>query len=445
MIDEYSLQTLMDISLHPQLSRVLTHLVIGVDEIDAKDTLTHINDGYASNPAPISMLFQYWRDAVSSQQALLNTGRAIHLLSTAISLLPNLEAVSVSGSKLSCLTQWYSDIDQYPDLEMRSYGSSAYTMQKRYTRDGMPNSQGFVDRVFNVVLNSLVRCSPRITTLRTKLSRGDEVLEHLGDEAFNLAPSAPLQASAATVLGGLSELHLDINLESTMLHGVDNVINHKHTFGPCNIGLRRFLALACNLECLTLDVWGGATSEGHCDFMAWLCAPASSTSNSNASIAWTPPPIALPSLRKLVLKGFYISPDQLRAIFEKFDSLKSAALHGVYLRWCLIDDPPVPEDSDEMENLWAEFFRRSPAALSRLEELDLENLAVMQYRQDSDVGVSVTQKDMDLVVFAPIESSAEPPPNFKTVTDFSKDALKKLAEQTWLGRAWTPAPAGMDD
>lgn len=458
MVDEYSLQTLVDISLHPQLSRALTHLVIGVDEIDAKDTLTHMMDDYASNPANVPTLFQYWRDAVSSQQALLNSGRAVDMLSSAISHLPNLDAVSVTGSRVSRISPWYSNIVQYPDLGMRSYGSSAYSMQKRYTRDGMPNSQGFVDRVFNIVLSSLARSKPSIASLRTRLSRGDEILEHLGDEAFNLPRFAAMHTSAATMLSGLSELHLDINLESSLLHSVDNLIDHKHAFGPCNVGLRQFLASARNLQCLTLDVWGGATSEGHCDFMAWLCEPAGLPENletggtnidmePNTSTVWTPPPIALPSLRRLVLKGFYMSPNQLRAIFKKFDGLKSVALLGVYLRRCLIDGPPVPESSDEMDNLWADFFRRSSSILSKLDSLELENLAVMQYREDSEVGVSVTQKDMELIVFVPSDRSTEPPSNFSNVTDFSKAALKKLADETWLGRDWTPTPdqTEMDD
>lgn len=455
MVDEYSLQTLVDISLHPHLSQVLTHLVIGVDEIDAKDTLTHMMDDYASDAANLPTLFQYWRDAVSSQQALLNTGRAIDMLSTAVSHLPNLDAVSVTGSRVPHITPWYFNTLRYPDLGMRSYGSSAYSMQKRYTGDGMPNSQGFVDRVFNIVLSSLARSRPRLASLRTNLSRGDEILEHLGDEAFNLPPFAPMHANAATVLGGLSELHLDINLESNLLHSVDSLIDHKHAFGPCNIGLRRFLTSARNLHCLTLDVSGGATSEGHCDFMAWLCEPAgrleeveaggkNTAIKPNTSIVWTLPPIALPSLRRLVLKGFYMSPDQLRAIFKKFDGLKSVALLGVYLRRCLIDDLPIPENSDEMENLWADFFRRSSSLFSKLDSLDLENLAIMQYREDSEVGVSVTQKDMDLVVFAPNDRGAEPPSNFRTVTDFSKSALKKLADETWLGRDWSPEPALME-
>lgn len=451
MIDEYSLQTLVDISSHPQLSRVLIHLIIGVDEINTKDTLALIRNCYTKNPAKVPQRFQYWRDAASAQQALLHTGRAIDLLSTAISQLPNLEAVSVSGSKVFRYTPWYSQIFQYPDLGMRSYGSSAYQTQDRYSGSGMPNSQGFVDRVFNVVSTSLARSKPRIATLRTRLSRGDEVLEHLADEAFDLPPLTSLHNGAAAVLGGLSELHLDINLESAMLHSVDDLADHTHAFGPCNIGLRRFLAFACNLQSLTLDVWGGATSEGHCDFMAWLCEPAgrlledadkhdeNAASTPDTSIAWMVPPIALPSLRRLVLKGFYMSPDQLRALFKKFDTLKSAALLGVYLRRCLVDDPPVPEDSDEIENFWAEFFRHSTTTLSKLESLDLENLAVMQHRQDPDSGVCVTPKDMDVVVFVPTEGSAGPPPNSRTVTDFSKDALKRLADETWLARDWLPA------
>lgn len=445
MIDEYSLRTLVDISRHRELSRVLTHLVIGVDEINTKDTLAHIRASQTRNRRDFPSLFQYWRDAASAQQALFNTGRAIDLLSLAMSHLPNLDEVSVSGSKLFTHAPYRPKIFHYLDLGMRSYGSSAYQMQPRHTTTGMPNSKGFIDRVFNVVLNSLVRSTPRITTLRTHLSH-DDALDHLDDEAFSLLPLAPMQTSAAAVLGCLTELYLEVSLESQLLEKVDNLIDHDHTFNTSNFGLRHMLALARNLQCLTLKFVGGETIEGHCDFTAWLSEPAgrslehadegneNSDSNSHSFVAWNPPPVALSCLRRLVLQGLFISPTQLRAIFTKFHGLKSAALQGVYLRRCFIDDPPVPEYSDEMENLWAEFFRGSYSALRKLESLELDNLATMQYREDPDDGVSVSSKDVDLVVFVPEEGSVGFPDNFTTVTNFGRDALEKLAGEVRLGQ-----------
>ncbi|KAL2272320.1 hypothetical protein FJTKL_06947 [Diaporthe vaccinii] len=445
MIDAYSLQTLVDISRHPQLSRVLTHLVIGVDEIDTKDTLAYIRASKARNPHNRPSLFQYWRDAASAQQALLNTGRAIDLLSSAMAHLPNLDKVSVSGSKLFAHAPYYSKTFHYLDLGMRSYGSSAHQMQPRHTTSGMPNSKGFIDRVFNVVLNSLVRSAPKITSLQTRLSN-DDTLNYMDDEAFNLLPLAPMQTSAATVLGSLTELHLEVSLESQLLEKVDNLIEHDHIFNTSNFGLRRLLGLARNLQCLTLKFVGGETIEGHCDFTAWLSEPAgrpledaydgneNASSKSHTSVAWNPPPISLPFLRRLVLQGLFISPGQLRATFTKFHDLKSAALQGVYLRRCFIDSPPVPEYSDEMENTWAEFFRGSHSALSNLESLELHNLATMQYREDPIDGVSVASKDVDLVVFVPEEGGAEFAHSFMTVTNFGRDALHKLAGQIRLGR-----------
>lgn len=451
MIDEYSLQTLLEISCHPQLSKVLTHLIIGVDEIETKDTLAYIRTSQPRNPPHRPSLFQYWRDAASAQQALLNTGRAVDLLSSAMSHLTNLDKVSVTGSMPFSQASHYSKIFHYPDLGMRSYGSSAYQMQPRKTTSGMPNSKGFINRVFNVVLNSLVRSSPGITSLQTNLGR-DDMLDHLDDEAFNLSPISSVQNSAAIVLGSLTELHLDVSLESQLLEKVDQLTDHDHTFDTSNFGLRQMLTLAHNLQSLTLRFVGGETIEGHCDFTAWLSEPAGRPIEeiddgnekplndlSHASAVWNPPPITLPYLRRLVFQGLFISPAQLRAIFAKFHSLKSAALQGVYLRRCFIDDPPVPEYSDEMENLWARFFRGSYSVLANLESLELDNLATMQYREDADNGVAVTSKDVDLVYFVPEEDSVDasgPPYSFLTVTGtgFTKEALKKVAGQTRLGR-----------
>lgn len=445
MVDEYSLQTLVDISRHPQLSRVLTHLVIGVDEVDTKDTLAYIRASQTRSPHNLPSLFQYWRDAASAQQALLNTGRAVDLLSSALSHLPNLDKVSVSGSDVFSHVPYYSKILRYPDLGMRSYGSSAYQMQSRHTTNGTPNSKGFIDRVFNVVLHSLARSTPRITTLRTNLGR-DDALEHLDDEAFNLLPLAPMQTGAASVLGSLTELYLDISLESQLLEKADVLTDHDHDFDTSNFGLRQLLTLACNLQCLTLNFFGGETIEGHCDFTAWLCERAglalqtvdevdeNTGGKSHTQIAWNPPRIALPHLRRLVFKGLFISPTQLRSIFTKFGGLKSAVLQGVYLRRCFIDDPPVPEYSDEMENLWAKFFRGSYSALAKLESLELDNLATMQYREDPIDGVSVSSKDVDLVVFVPEEGRVGFLPTFMKVTNFEREALSKLAGEIRLGR-----------
>lgn len=221
--------TLVDISIHPQLSTVLSHLIIGVDQMETKDTLSYIMDCHTGDPAKCSTLFQYWQDAASAQRALLDTGRAIDLLSTAISNLPNLNTVSVSGSKLFHYAPYYSDIIHCPDFGMRSYGSSAYQMQRRYVASRAPNSKSFVDCVFKVVLNSLARSLPNVTTLQTKLSSEDK-LEHLDDDAFSLLPLPQLQGKAATVLGGLSELHPDICMESKLLHRVDNSFGHQLSF-----------------------------------------------------------------------------------------------------------------------------------------------------------------------------------------------------------------------
>lgn len=448
MIDEYSLQTLLAISRHPELSRVIKHLIIGVDEIDTRDTLAYTRTCHVENPPGHPKLFQYWRDAAAAQQALLNTGRAVDLLSSAMSGLPNLNALSVSGSELFCYAPYFTRVYRYPDLGFRSYGSSAYQMQPRYTTTGMTNTKGFPDRVFNVVLNSLLRSTARVTSLRTNLFL-DDVLEHLDDEAFDLAPLQHRQTNAAAVLGVLSELHLDVSLESQMLDKADSITDHVHIFDTSNFGLRQLLAFACNLESLSLNFFGGEQIEGHCDFTAWLCEPAQDDKagtagekkdgESPAPVSWNPPPVALPSLNRLVLDGLFLSPKQLRAIFTKFRGLRSVSLQGVYLRRCFLDDKPAPEDSDGVTNLWASFFRSSSAALARLETLELDNLAVMQYRQDPDDGVAVSPKDIELIFFDQGQAGAdEPLPSFTTVTEFGEDALRKLAAETRLGRDLIP-------
>ena len=68
----------------------------------------------------------------------------------------------------------------------------------------------------------------------------------------------------------------------------------------------------------------------------------------------------------------------------------------------------------------------------------------MQYREDSESSVAVTAKDVDLVYFVPEEGSTDasgPPYSYMTVTGtgFTKEALKKVAGQTRLGRDFIAA------
>lgn len=457
MIDEYSLQTLLDISRHPELSKSLRHLIIGVDEIDTRDTLAYTRTCHVESPPGYPKLFQYWRDAAAAQQALLNTGRAVELLSSAMSGLSNLNALSVTGSELFRYAPYYSRVYRYPDLGFRSYGSSAYQMQPRYTTTGMTNTKGFPDRVFNVALNSLLRSTTRVTSLRTNLFL-DDVLEHLDDEAFDLAPLQHRQTNAAAMLGVLSELHLDVSLESQMLDKSDSITDHVHIFDTSNFGLRQLLTFACNLESLSLNFFGGQQIEGHCDFTAWLCEPVQDAEadtpsgkkggKSPSPVSWNPLPVSLPSLHRLVLDGLFLSPKQLRAIFTKFQGLRSVSLQGVYLRRCFLDDQPAPEDSDGVKNLWASFFRTPGAAtaLAKLETLELDNLAVMQYRQDPDDGIAVSPRDIELIFFDQGQAGDdEPLPSFTTVTNFGEDALRKLAGEMRLGRDLTPEADGEEE
>lgn len=208
------------------------------------------------------------------------------------------------------------------------------------------------------------------------------------------------------------------------------------------MGLRRFLASASNLQCLSLNILGGDTFEPYCGFTTWFCEPPSgplgeydSTVSKPGTLISLTPSVVLPSLRKLVLNGLFISPIQLRAVITKFKRLKSVALCGVYLRRCFLDHQPVAGNSgEEVENLWASFFRGSFATLANLDSLELHDLGVMQYREDPDEGVRVTDKDIDIVVFPSAEQGGERPPQVKIVSDFGRDALKKLTEEAcWRG------------
>ncbi|KAG8161344.1 hypothetical protein KVR01_009608 [Diaporthe batatas] len=431
MIDAYSLQTLLDISRHPVLRSVLTHLIIGVDEINTKDTLAVIHRSYDRNAGRATAMFRYWRDAAASQEALLRTGRAIELLSEALSNLTELQVVSVTGSTIPRDAPDYPRAVYYPDLGLHSYGATAYQMQPRDGQYLKPNSKGFPDKVFSCVLNSVVRSSPpKLVGLQTYLDNHG-FLPHLKDEAFYLPPLVPPFPGRLTFLDSLTDLHLDVNLESKSMRRIVWRADHQHSYDPCNASLRQLLCACYNLENVTLSVFMTPKFVNHCDFTAWLAE----TDNTQGD-----PLVRWPSLRRLVLRGMYMSPTTLRKIFVKFDTLKSAALDCIVLRECFEDHPIVQEDSQEpLKNHWATFFRESGhnALLSNLESLNLKNLEVGRYRKHSLVFVQQTDDDTDGVVFVlQAPQPGDEVPVALEVTDFRKEALETVAEQTWFLSHW---------
>ncbi|KAI3392868.1 hypothetical protein diail_5043 [Diaporthe ilicicola] len=440
MVDLYSLQTLLEITRHRELSKVLTHLIIGVDEINGHDTLKTIHFHFQNNPR-LPAVFDYWQTAVSAQHTLLVNGSAIALLSEAMTNLPNLKTIGISGSKLDTQYPFPANpsINQYPHLGLRSYGSSAYSSQAREASSRMPNSTNFVDRIFNLVLGSLLVSEPKITRFETKLAGFRPILPLLDDGAFSLLP--PLSPGTTTLLGGLSHLHLDVSLESVFLRSI-GPLRHAHGFISRTSNLRRFLGFTCNLESLGLTFSPGLAAESHCDFVSWLCEPGvgpiegpgedidNTSSDRTALNRCIPAPITLPSLRKLDLKGLHTSPSRLGAIFKKFSGLESCVLSEICLRLCPIDRLLGSGGaSDETENLWSSFLCNSHAALENLTRLDLSDLAVRRFWMDPN---GMAEGVSDSIIFVRDHGAMQSSCRSITVEDFGQDALEELAAETWL-------------
>ncbi|POS71288.1 hypothetical protein DHEL01_v210319 [Diaporthe helianthi] len=441
MIDDYSLQTLLNISRHPELRSVLTYLIIGTDQINTKDTLSFLHRMHATNPNRISTMFRYWRDAAAAQQALLNTGRATELLSQAIANLTELKAISISGSMNSRCPPYLPNTIEYPNQGLRSYGASAYQMQRRDVSDQVPNSRGFLDKVFNCILNALMRSSPRnLRTLKTNLGRGSS-LPHLNDEAFYLPPFALFTTGNLTFLAYLTRLHLDVNFESRSVRRIRRLAEHQHTFDPCNDGLRNILCACYGLVSLTLNVFCAPHYVNHCDFTACLVDPVGGQSDT---------PVDWPFLQSLVLKGLYMSPTTLRNIFVKFDTVKNVILKDIFLLECFIDHPIIAHNSQaELENHLASFLRGSADVLRNLETLELDGFEVLRFREDPDDVVAVIKDtDTDAIAFVAEEPRAgaagDRPSRAVTVTDFRVEALEALARRAWLCRDWERVKAAAE-
>ncbi|CAK7269820.1 hypothetical protein SEPCBS119000_003767 [Sporothrix epigloea] len=212
MLTDLSLQALLAIAQHPDISQTLRHVSIGVEEICP---VTH------DPPADIGMAM-YIMKAVADQKALLANGRAVQLLATAFSLLPNLETVQLrdfdshTRYREGRRAAWSS----YGLWCMREYFGSRGDIVLRKTRD-----ENFCSRVFSLVVTALAQSKARPPNLEVLMNKSLSALNYL---AFDLTPSPRLSllggvggngdgvgsgdanVYALSVLAGLRRLHLKL-------------------------------------------------------------------------------------------------------------------------------------------------------------------------------------------------------------------------------------------
>lgn len=425
MITEFSLETLVAISEHPAISKRVKHLIIGLDNFKAV------------NPDLLPDMVEYERfqSALQSQERLMDTGRAIDLLTKALAKLPELETVDIRD--FNSATRYRDTIQSGPGRarvpEWISYGSAEYRGWLGHLGssliDGSSSATSdFVDRTFKIVLTAVGRTAPRLETLQV-IIRNSRI--GLRDGAFALFP-AP-ESRLDTVLEGLTTLHLDLHLESPAMSRDFSDFpstgrNLPTCYDPATTNVRHFLSCVPNVTWLRLNVvhMRGSASPASM-LLAWLgLKPSECTSES-----WTmtnPKPVDLP-LQKLELGNFNLSPDVLVDLVKKFGLLKWLSLRSISLRMDADNDAEDDDDNDgddaDQGSPWPKYFRKLPGRAPNLRSLSLRNLRVIKHAAShwSDVIVFV---DGNL-------EFATPSPFVKELRDLDMDRTKytDLAAATW--------------
>lgn len=367
MIDQFSLQTLVDISQHAALSQVMTHLIIGLDELQASHRLPRV-DSVAE--------FSQWRDADCAQKALLYGGGAADLLARALSSLTKLKTIDIRDFDSSTR---YRDVVPGQDVpRWRSYGSSRYQQWPRETnwlvRMSGPRTN-FVDTVFTVVLAAVSRSSTAVKNLEVILRNRQICIQ---DDAFSTfcIPGSPL----GNALPALTKLHLDLDSRSLPGSGYPGIllsIPQHAWFDPSTEYLRRFLALTPNVSWLRLnfpphhrpDLQSSPSSK----LIAWLSLR--SDFNAPPGAPWgqgNPAPVTLP-LRRLDLGNATSSLTISRGLLKKFTDLEHIVMRDIQLR-IAANTPDQDDDEDSTDCAWARLIRNLNVTNPKLKKLELDRV-----------------------------------------------------------------------
>lgn len=417
VIDQFSLQTLVDISQHSALSQVMTHLVIGLDELQASHRLPRVDSVTE---------FSQWRDADCAQKALLYGGGAADLLARALSNLTKLETIDIRDFDSSTR---YRDVVPGRDVpRWRSYGASRYQQWPRETnwlvRMSGPRTN-FVDTVFTVVLAAVGRSSTTVKSLEVILRNRQICIQ---DDAFSTLciPGTTL----ANVLPALTKLHLDLDSRISPGSGYPsavllNIPQHPW-FDPSTEYLRRFFALTPNVSWLRLnfllhnrhDLQSSPSSK----LLAWLSLR--SDLNAPPGTPWgqgNPAPVALPLLRRLDLGNVTTSLAIIRGLLKKFADLEHIVMRDIRLQI-----PAVTLDQDEDEDAedcaWARLIRSLNVTNPKLKKLELDRIT------------EGTMGNFARIVF--LEKHDQKQFSGSTSTKVEDTTMDELADRTWTATHW---------
>lgn len=314
MLSDESLQALVDISHHKDLSPFLKYVIIGLDRFDLQES------SFDDPDADI-----LYHKATGNQLHLIRTGRAVYMLAEAFRNLSNLKSVDIRDFEGKRTRDG-------PNARWRSYGATDIGRQLgRSIQISGTSGDDHPTVVLTIILAALADAGARPESLEVLLRTR---YWGLRDFAFTLPPWSG--NSIASVVAGLRKLHLDVSLaaENTRLPWATNQATSP-TLGLC---LHRFLSEAHKLDWLRLN-FQGEPNESVCNSFIERLGQGSATPNS------TP----LPSLKQLDLGLGSFSLSKLVDLSARFPLLTTVRL----LKVDLVDQTA----EDRHPNLWAELLK----------------------------------------------------------------------------------------
>ncbi|KAH6641156.1 hypothetical protein F5144DRAFT_599807 [Chaetomium tenue] len=337
MVLTESLQALIDISKHPNLSPFLKHVIIATDRL----VPVYYNSPSRDDKSRVRLEL-----ANADHMQLIAAGGLRDMLAEAFANLTNLETVDIrdfnspSRSRDGRGTEW------------RSWGAKtlAESTGNAVATSPRHNQDAYLSQVFSAVIAALAAAQARpnsLEVLARASARSGFISFALHDHAFYIPPR--MEAAISPVLANLKSLHLILGL-------ANNSRMRPFMF-------QKFLSLTINLTWLRVNFKDSSWDQQE-EVLSWLALK--DTQKPNASFDMAP---IQPPLERLDLGDTELKPETVLNLIVKF----APTLTSLYLRRvCLIN-----ENSDHTTtkiNPWD----RCLSVLSKVRGLNLRTLSLSQ-------------------------------------------------------------------
>lgn len=341
MLEEHSLQALVDIAKHPTLSRYLKYVIIGTERL-----------------AGAHAVAQAYRTARPMSAVLQATGQAHQMLVEAFKNLSDLKTIGVRD---------YSDVKRPRDgTTWRNYGwsmdlseeefESLRLDQRRHEIAGVGITHAFNanETTFALVMVALAEANARPESIEVFL-RHNRGLE---PSAFNII-NGPSAQAMRDMLAGVKRLLLAANPRPETVQYADS-----HFHSAALLPLQRFLEALPALRALRLNLT--YSSEVVPDILGWLAKrPCNAVHDSSTGDAW-------PDLEELEFGFFHFEASHLIPAIARFSQLRKLTLWHL----SLLEKTPESGKVENHRDSWAIFLHQLGDALpspSGLQEITISN------------------------------------------------------------------------